>query len=110
MPLRNARRLAALGTGVLLVASLAASVRSGGANDHSARATATVLADAPAHCCFTNPRYVGTCDVEPNADESCASILGYLNNPQSQGKTYCGSTSVRGDWKAASCETKTGGD
>jgi curli biogenesis system outer membrane secretion channel CsgG len=60
--------------------------------------------DPRPHCCYTNPRYVGTCDVEPAKDETCASILEYLNNPQSQGKSYCGSTNVRGGWKQTPCE------
>ncbi|HET6900213.1 MAG TPA: hypothetical protein VFK70_17810 [Vicinamibacteria bacterium] len=55
-------------------------------------------------CCFTNPRYTGVCVVEPGADETCASILAYLNNPQSQGKSYCGSTSVRGGWRQGRCK------
>ena len=110
MPTRNVRRVVALVVGVLMVASLGETARRGAPNDQPARAAATVLAAAPAHCCFTNPRYVGTCDVAPAADETCAAILSYLNNPQSQGKTYCGSTSIRGDWKAASCETKPSGD
>jgi hypothetical protein len=55
-------------------------------------------------CCFTNPRYSGVCVVEPGADETCASILAYLNNPQSQGKSYCGSTSVRGGWRQGRCK------
>jgi hypothetical protein len=62
--------------------------------------------DPRPHCCFTNPRYVGTCEVEPSKDETCASVLEYLNNPQSQGKAYCGSTSVRGGWKSVPCEPK----
>lgn len=62
--------------------------------------------DPRPHCCFTNPRYVGTCEVEPSKDETCASILEYLNNPQSQGKAYCGSTSVRAGWKSVPCEPK----
>jgi hypothetical protein len=62
--------------------------------------------DPRPHCCFTNPRYVGTCEVDPSQDETCASILGYLNNPQSQGKNYCGSTNVRGGWKQVPCEPK----
>ena len=70
---------------------------------------AIVAVAATPHCCFTNTRYVGTCDVEPAADETCASILGYLNNPQSQGKTYCGSTTIRGAWTAVACPPKTGG-
>jgi hypothetical protein len=55
-------------------------------------------------CCFTNPRYSGVCAVEPGEGESCRSILDYLNNPQSQGKTYCGNTNVRGGWTQVTCE------
>jgi hypothetical protein len=57
----------------------------------------------PAKCCFTNPRYSGTCEVEPAKDESCGTILGYLNNPMSQGKSYCGNTAIRGGWQSVSC-------
>jgi len=34
-------------------------------------------ADDPARppCCYTNPRYAGTCAVEPAKDETCASVL-----------------------------------
>jgi hypothetical protein len=60
--------------------------------------------DPRPHCCYTNPRYVGTCEVEPAKDETCASILEYLNNPQSQGKSYCGNTTLRGGWKQTPCE------
>ena len=60
----------------------------------------------PPHCCFTNPQYAGTCEVVPSKDDTCASILGYLNNPQSQGKAYCGNTIVRGGWQEVSCEPK----
>jgi hypothetical protein len=49
---------------------------------------------------------VGTCEVSPANDETCSSILEYLNNPQSQGKAYCGNTNVRGGWKAVPCEPK----
>ncbi|HVO12393.1 MAG TPA: hypothetical protein VMX54_16740 [Vicinamibacteria bacterium] len=59
------------------------------------------------HCCFTHPDYTGTCEVEPAKDETCSSILEYLNNPQSQGKVYCSSTTLRGGWKSVSCESKT---
>ena len=55
-------------------------------------------------CCFENPRYTGTCVVTPGEDESCSSILGYLNNPNSVGKMYCGNTKVRGGWTQVSCE------
>ena len=55
-------------------------------------------------CCFENPRFTGTCEVTPGEDESCGSILGYLNNPNSVGKMYCGNTKVRGGWTQVSCE------
>jgi hypothetical protein len=56
------------------------------------------------HCCLTNTRYVGTCEIEPAKDETCATILEYLNNPQSQGKTYCNNTTHRGGWTLVPCE------
>ncbi len=62
--------------------------------------------DPRPHCCFTNARYVGTCEVEPDKDQTCATILEYLNNPQSQGKSYCGNTTVRGGWQQVPCEPK----
>ena len=55
-------------------------------------------------CCFTNPRFTGTCQVVPGPDESCGDILAYLNNPNSVGKAYCGNTKVRGGWSQVSCE------
>jgi hypothetical protein len=57
-------------------------------------------------CCFANPQYAGVCAVEPVEGETCKSILDYLNNPQSQGKSYCGNTNVRGGWKQVACEKK----
>ena len=60
--------------------------------------------DPRPHCCFTNARYVGTCEVEPAKDQTCAAILDYLNNPQSQGKSYCNRTNIRGGWKQIPCE------
>jgi hypothetical protein len=54
-------------------------------------------------CCFTNPQYSGVCIVEP-ADETCGEVLEYLNSPQSQGKSYCGNTSIRGGWTLTKCE------
>lgn len=60
----------------------------------------------PPRCCFTNPRYAGTCQVQPAKDESCGQILAYLNNPMSQGKSYCGSTTLRGGWQSVACEAK----
>jgi hypothetical protein len=64
-------------------------------------ATSTTLEEA---CCFENPRFSGTCKVTPGPDESCSSILGYLNNPNSVGKAYCGNTKVRGGWTQVSCD------
>jgi hypothetical protein len=58
-------------------------------------------------CCYTNsPGYQGVCEVIPGEGETCASILAYLNNPQSAGKTYCNNTKVRGGWKQVDCEEK----
>lgn len=55
-------------------------------------------------CCFTNPRFSGVCQVTPGEDETCSSILAYLNNPNSVGKAYCGGTTVRGGWSQVSCD------
>jgi hypothetical protein len=63
---------------------------------------ATSIQQTP--CCFENPRYSGTCEVTPGEDESCGSILGYLNNPNSMGKDYCGNTDIRGGWSQVECE------
>ena len=40
-------------------------------------------------CCYTHPDVAGVCEVTPNEEETCASILDYLNTPMSMGKTYC---------------------
>jgi hypothetical protein len=58
----------------------------------------------PAPCCFSNPKFSGVCSVEPAVDESCGEILDYLNNPQSQGKSYCGNTNIRTGWASRGCE------
>jgi hypothetical protein len=71
-------------------------------------APARPASDAKKHCCFSNAQYTGVCVVEPGEGETCASILDYLNNPQSQGKSYCGNTTIRGGWKKAECPKKTG--
>ena len=55
-------------------------------------------------CCFTNPGYSGVCAVTPAKDETCQSILDYLNNPTSGGKSYCGGTDIRGGWQQTSCK------
>jgi hypothetical protein len=55
-------------------------------------------------CCFNNPQYAGTCQVQPGEGETCAGILGYLNNPSSTGKSYCNSTEIRGGWTEVTCK------
>ena len=62
---------------------------------------------AAAECCYTNAQYSGTCKVQPTGDETCQSILAYLNNPMASGKGYCGGTTVRGNWSEASCTAPT---
>jgi len=82
----------------------------------AAAAVAVVLvavqATAVEPCCFTNQRYSGVCQVVPAEDETCGSILSYLNTPNSTGKGYCAGTDIRGGWtqvdcKAASQSTQT---
>lgn len=80
---------------VAVVASLAV------ATSQTSVSTDAVAAEK---CCFTNPRYSGVCEVTPGEGETCSSILGYLNNPNSSGKAYCGGTAVRGGWSQVACE------
>ena len=68
------------------------------------RGQATTDAVAADSCCFTNPRFSGVCEVTPGPEETCASILAYLNNPNSSGRAYCGGTTVRGGWSQVACE------
>ena len=58
---------------------------------------------ASTKCCFKNSRYAGVCVVQPAEGETCASILDYLNNPSSSGKSYCGFTEIRGGWEETTC-------
>ena len=74
-----------------------------------AAAVAVVLTAVPTAamvetCCFTNQRYSGVCQVAPEKDETCASILSYLNTPNSTGKSYCGGTDIRGGWTQVDCK------
>lgn len=55
-------------------------------------------------CCFTNPQYSGVCRVEPAEGETCDSALAYLNTPNSQGRTYCDNSSIRGGWARQKCD------
>lgn len=86
---------------VLCTVAVAGSLMHAGTDGVDPSAVAAVSSDP---CCFTNPRYTGVCTVVPGEDESCASILGYLNNPNSTGKAYCGGTTVRGGWQQIACE------
>ena len=64
-----------------------------------------ITLDGP--CCFENPRFTGTCQVQAGPEETCGSILAYLNNPNSVGKNYCGNTTIRGGWSQVSCQAPT---
>jgi hypothetical protein len=57
-----------------------------------------------ADCCFTNRAFTGVCRVKPGENETCATILAYLNDPRSQGRSYCGGTTIRSGWQQVSCE------
>jgi hypothetical protein len=85
------------GSAVALVLGLAV-VSVCAAGEEATNATATES------CCFNNPRFTGTCKVTPAEDETCASILSYLNNPNSVGRAYCGNTKIRGGWTQVACE------
>jgi hypothetical protein len=61
-------------------------------------------------CCFNNSGYAGTCKVQPAEDETCVSILAYLNNPMAEGKSYCGGTTVRQGWTEVPCQEEGGRD
>src|SRR5262245_16416293 len=102
--MRNAIRRSALalaGLGLLVASSSATAPRV------EARQPLVVTQEPPPQkCCFTNPRQAGTCEVTPGSGETCGSVLAYLNSPNSQGKTYCGNTTVRGGWQSVSCAAK----
>ena len=75
--------------------------------------TAATMAPAEeTKCCFTNTAFPGVCEVTPAKDETCQSILEYLNTPNSAGKSYCGGTNIRGGWELVSCKPapQGGGD
>lgn len=71
-------------------------------------APATTRADdPPPRCCFANPKYSGTCEVELGEGETCGAVLAYLNNPRASGKTYCGNTDIRGGWREIVCQKES---
>lgn len=57
----------------------------------------------PAPCCFNHTGYPNPCKVIPAEDETCDSILEYLNTPGTGGKSYCNGSLLRGDWTAVDC-------
>lgn len=59
-------------------------------------------------CCFNHPRYAGSCVVDLSSDETCGTILAYLNNPKGAGKSYCNNAALRGGWKAVRCKPARG--
>jgi len=60
--------------------------------------------EAAKECCFARKGYQGTCKVTPAEDETCSSILKYLNTPRTVGKTYCGASKLRGGWVMVDCK------
>ena len=105
MPHPRSRVALALAAAFLIAAALEPAPRAEAPSPLACAAQAPDTDPRP-HCCFTNARYVGTCEIEPAKDETCATILDYLNNPQSQGKSYCASTTIRGGWQQVPCEPK----
>ncbi len=54
-------------------------------------------------CCFNNFRFAGSCAAQVGQNESCNTVLSYLNNFNSVGLAYCGNTTVRGGWTTVDC-------
>ena len=95
-----------LGAAALLLSGALPVLPSEGARPGGACLAPQTMADESTQrpaCCFKNPGYVGVCTVQPAEKESCGSILAYLNDPQSQGKDYCGNTTIRGGWMQVDC-------
>lgn len=102
--------IAGTAVALALVAGFFAPGRHAEAAAATAACATAAAAAVNAPCCFTNPSYSGVCQVQPAKDETCASILSYLNNPMSAGKAYCDSTPVRGGWRQVACAKKTPAD
>jgi len=85
---------------VLAVASALAAV---GATAAPSARPAAADGDAP-FCCVATPRFAGICKVTLAEDETCDDVLAYLNNAASVGKTYCGTTPIRGGWTEVECQ------
>jgi hypothetical protein len=88
---------------VLLLATVAATLSFG----RTPVAERTQSEPSKKPCCFKNSGYAGTCKVQPAGDETCASILAYLNNPMAEGKSYCGGTTVRQAWTEVSWRNRS---
>lgn len=99
-------RLSAVLVFAALLAVAAATARSGPPPADDQTGGADVKPARPSPCCFVNPSYAGVCSVQPDKDETCATILAYLNNPGSTGKDYCSNTSLRGGWTQVVCESE----
>ena len=109
MPYPTSRAISAVVAILGLAVLTAAAVPGAAGPPDDARAALAARAQQPRppeKCCFTNPAYSGTCEVVPGKDETCASILDYLNNPMSQGKGYCSNTTIRSGWKTAACNSQ----
>ncbi len=59
--------------------------------------------ETTADCCFVRDGYQGHCTVTPGEEETCESILEYLNTAGTVGKTYCNNSKLRGGWALADC-------
>jgi hypothetical protein len=55
-------------------------------------------------CCFNHVGFASSCKVQLSKDETCASVLTYLNDPNSSGKSYCANTTLRGGWTQVDCK------
>ena len=98
--------------GLIAAAVLVGALTPGAAEEKKGSPADDAVAQDPSpreDCCFSNRAFTGVGVVKPAEDETCATILAYLNNPRSQGKDYCGKTTIRGGWQQTSCETPQGG-
>jgi hypothetical protein len=98
----------------LVVGGSAVVMAAGPARDVAHPGACPAVAAAPqepsprADCCFTNRSFSGVCRVRPAESETCATILAYLNDPRSQGRSYCGATTIRTGWQQVPCEAPPG--
>ena len=95
------------GRALVLTAAALLAGAGAGAEEKKGPPADDAVAEEPsprADCCYNNRAFAGICAVTPTEDETCATILAYLNNPQSQGKDYCGKTAIRGGWQQTACE------